>query len=152
MSPGELEARVTGCSLPDGGGDVVVPGTIEGCPVVSVELDLGVWSGDSEATVDVTACERLRELEVYSYSDTRLDASGCADLVRADLQSADITWIDVSGCASLAELYLYGPSSRSTCPALRPSRGSACARPVFPPPSWRGPSRASRRSISSGTH
>ncbi|MBM6786851.1 leucine-rich repeat domain-containing protein, partial [Collinsella tanakaei] len=101
------EAHVIGYERPEGveaAGAVVVPGVIEGCPVVSV--DAGFWSLD-DPVVDLTGCASLRELGCDVPYGGEVDASGLADLERASVSGCSSA--DFSGCPALSELQVGGP-------------------------------------------
>ena len=103
---GYIEAHVTGFDAPGGEDSVAtlaVPGTIEGCPVVSIHLSLG-FDCVEDGLLDLTGCDRLRDLYVDYDRPMRLDASGCTALVSVVTWGWYATSLDFSGCSSLTEL------------------------------------------------
>lgn len=105
---GSLEVYVTGTSDDFAGEALVVPGTIDGLPVVGVRL--GGLSQPSPSLVDVSGCGELEELDLslsWPYEGARIIADGCGKLTRALVHGATGE-TSFAGCASLKELSIFG--------------------------------------------
>lgn len=85
---------------PDAGASLTVPATIDGWPVVSVEIDpCGLESLDVSA-----AGSTLARLTCFDNNLTSIDLSGCSALVDMDIDNNPLTALDVSDSPLLESL------------------------------------------------
>ena len=95
-------------------GNIALPATIEGKPVVYAQLSGPEGAAKTEkVSINATQANKLRELYVSNRSVQAIDFTGCTELFQVFAMQCGIENIELTGCSSLNNLVLWGNKLKS---------------------------------------